>query len=65
MENPILDYQPEPNERILVPASKGKRFANYLIDYVCIVLVAVLIFVFMMSSPGMIDENSMIVNLMF
>lgn len=47
MENTILDQSFDITERILTPASKGKRFVNYLVD---IIVYYILVFVLVMGS---------------
>ena len=57
MENEILDDSMMGPKINLVPASKGKRFANYLIDYIAlIVLLMVILFTFL---PDLMDPLAM------
>lgn len=45
MDNQILDSDLYQDELEFIQASKGKRFANFLIDYIIAILISVLMFV--------------------
>ena len=59
MDNNILDTDLYQSELNLVKASKGKRFANLLIDYIlAIILVVIAMFVMDLTGLSFIYENA-------
>lgn len=63
MDNEILDFDSIRDEGLnLVPASKGKRFANFLIDY--LVIFVVLFGLTMFELMGAEDDGEIGTNLM-